>query len=397
MSESQAIRQDELMLGYSRFDGYSLMLQGLVLALMGLGLVMIYSAQGRVDRPPLHDAFFSTPAGKQLMFVSISLVMMVIFSWINYDWFRPGKTAFGSAGFWMLLLSLALLVAAYIPGLGMEINGARRWIKFGPVTFQPSEFAKIALMIYLTGKLSQPDFPRREFWRGLLPLSLVIGVVCGIVGKEDLGTAAVIATVGGLLLVAGGIQLWYLILPAIPAVLGFVYLVFAESYRLKRITSFLNPEADPRGAGYHAIQSLLAIAGGGWWGMGLGEGTQKYGYLPEDTTDFIFSIICEELGSAGGMAVLGIFMVFVIVGWMIFRQVKDNFGKLLVFGLLGVIGMQATINIAVATVSVPTKGIALPFISAGGSGLIFAGMAIGIVCSVNKYSQWNLLQDSSAE
>lgn len=394
MNEEQTIKHDDLMLGFFRYQGYALMLQGLVLALMGLGLVMIYSAQGRVDRPPLHEAFFTTPAGKQLVFVGISLLMIIIFSWINYDWFRPGETTLGSVGFWMLLLSVILLIGAYIPGIGMEINGARRWIKFGSFTFQPSEFAKIALMIYLAGKLSQSEFPRKEFLRGLLPLSLVVGLICGIVGKEDLGTAAVIAAVSGLLLVAGGIQLWYLILPAIPAILMFVYLILSEGYRVQRITSFLNPEADPQGSGYHAIQSLLAIAGGGWWGMGLGEGTQKYGYLPEDTTDFIFSIICEELGSVGGMAVLGIFMVFVIVGWLIFRHVKDDFGKLLVFGLMGVIAMQATINIAVATVSVPTKGIALPFVSAGGSGLIFAGMAIGIVCSVNKYSQWNLLKDS---
>ena len=159
---------------------------------------------------------------------------------------------------------------------------------------------------------------------------------------------------------------------------------------MRRITAFLAPEADPRGSGYHAIQSLIAIGDGGWFGMGLGEGLQKYGYLPEDTTDFIYSIICEELGAVGGFAVLAIFAVLVMVGWRIYRHVEDPFGRLLVVGLLGTIGLQAAINIAVATVSMPTKGIALPFVSAGGSGLIFAAIAIGMVCSVNRYSEWNL-------
>jgi cell division protein FtsW len=384
------MKNNELILSISRYDGLSLVLEGLVLALMGLGLVMIYSAQGQVDTPPLHDTFFNTPAGKQLIFAGAAVLVMVVFSWLNYDWIRPGDRTILNLGFFLLLVSVVLLAMVYVPKIGMEINGARRWIKLGPVTFQPSEFAKIAVVLFLAGLMSKPEYPREKFFKGLIPLCLVIGVICGLIAKEDLGTAAVIAGVSGLLFLAAGFRVWHLFILAIPAILAFGYFIIMEPYRILRITTFLNPEADPRGAGYHAIQSLIAIGDGGWFGMGLGEGVQKYGYLPEDTTDFIYSIICEELGAVGGMAVLGIFMVFVLTGWLIYRHVQDEFGRLLVFGFISVIGLQAAINIAVATVSMPTKGIALPFVSAGGSGLVFAAISVGIACSVNRYSAWNM-------
>ena len=360
------------------------MLQGLVVALMGLGLVMIYSAQGRVDKPPMQEEFFNSQATKQMTFVLVSLVMMVIFSRIDYRVFGWKGTALQSAGVWMVALAVVLLVAVMI--FGQEVNGAKRWIKIGGVTFQPSEFAKLAVVVFLAGRLSDPEYPRWEFWRGLLPLCAVIGVVSGLVAKEDLGTGAVIALVCGLMLLAGGATIWHLLLPALIAIAGFIGFIIYEPYRLKRIVSFRDLWADPEGANYHAIQSLVAIATGGWWGLGIGEGIQKYGYLPEDTTDFIFSISSEELGMAGGLTVLGIFMVFVVVGWLIYRRAADDFGRMLVFGLIGMLGLQAAINVAVATVSVPTKGIALPFVSAGGSGLIFAALGIGLVCSVSRNS-----------
>lgn len=369
-----------------RVRGYALMLQGLVLALMGLGMVMIYSAQGRVDRPPMADDFLSSAASKQFMFAAMSVVLMAVFSRVDYQWFRAREQVFHSGAAWMLVLAVVFLIAVYIPGIGLKINGARRWMHFGPVTFQPSEFAKIALVIFLASKLTDPNYPKHSFFRGLVPLCLVIGLVCGLIGKEDLGTAALIAMVGGLMLLVGGVRLWHLLVPAIPGLLGFVGLILTASYRVKRITTFRNPWADPQGAGYHAIQSLIAIAGGGWWGQGIGEGLQKYGYLPEDTSDFIFSIIAEELGIVGGMTVLGFFAVIMIMGLLVYRQAKDDFGRMLVFGIVSTIGLQAVINVAVATVSMPTKGIALPFVSAGGSGLLFSAVAVGLVCSVSRHS-----------
>jgi cell division protein FtsW len=366
------------------------MIQGLVLALMGIGLVMIYSAQGRVDKPPTIGDIYGSPASKQLAFAATSVLLMAIFSRVDFQWFRARESLFRSVSFWLVVAAVGLLIAVHIPGIGLKINGARRWMKFGPITFQPSEFAKLAIVVFLAGKLSDPNFRKKEFFRGLVPIALVIGLVCALIGMEDLGTAAVIALVSGLMLLAGGMRIWHLVLPAIPGLLGFVYLIIAEPYRLKRVTSFLDIWKDPQGANYHPIQSLIAIATGGWWGMGLGEGLQKYGYLPEDTSDFIYSIVCEELGMAGGMTLLAIFLVLVTVGWLIYRQAQDDFGKLLVFGLVSTIGFQAAMNVAVVTVCMPTKGIALPFVSAGGSGLLFSAIGIGIICSVSRYSQYKL-------
>jgi cell division protein FtsW len=371
-------------------NGYSLMLQGVVLALMGIGLVMIYSAQGRVDRLPTLSDFLNSPVCKQLGFAGVSVILMAVFSRIDFKWFGTRENLFRSVSFWMVVGAVGLLVAVHVPGIGLKINGARRWLKLGPVTFQPSEFAKLAIVVFLAGKLSDLNFPKKEFFRGLVPVALVIGIISALVGKEDLGTAAVIALVSGLMLVVGGMRLWHLVLPAIPGLLGFVYLIIAEPYRLKRVTAFLDIWKETQGANYHPIQSLIAISSGGWWGLGLGEGLQKYGYLPEDTSDFIYSIICEEMGMAGGMTILAIFLVLVVVGWLIYRQAQNDFGKLLVFGIISTIGFQAAMNVAVVTVCMPTKGIALPFVSAGGSGLVFAAVAVGLICSVSRYSQYDL-------
>jgi cell division protein FtsW len=370
-----------------RYDGHSLLLQGLTIALMGLGIVMIYSAQWRVDKLSELETFWASPASKQILYATIGLVLMLIFSRIDYRIFYPDSERAKSIGLWFLVIAIASLILVYVPKIGIEINGAKRWVKLGGFTFQPSEFAKLAMVIFLATKLADADFPRKSFFRGLVPVSLLIGVVCGLIGKEDLGTAAVIAMVCGLMLITGGIKLWHLILPTIPGIMGFIYLIIAEPYRMKRVVSFMNIWDDPRGANYHPIQSLIAIATGNWWGLGLGEGIQKYGYLPEDTTDFIFSILCEEVGMIGGVSILLMFIVLIIVGWRIFRNVPDEFGKLMVFGLICMIGLQAVMNVAVVTVSMPTKGIALPFVSAGGSGLIFAAISIGIICSVSRFSE----------
>ena len=205
-----------------------------------------------------------------------------------------------------------------------------------------------------------------------------------MIGKEDFGTAALIAVVSGLVLITGGARLWHLILFALPGAAMFAALIIEKPYRLRRITAFMDIWSDPQDSGYHAIQSLVAIGNGGWWGAGLGKGIQKYGYLPEDTTDFIFSIVCEELGFLGAVLVIALLATLVWCGWRIFHRCGDGLGKLLTFGIVGTIALQAAMNIAVATVSVPTKGIALPFVSAGGSGLIFSAMALGLVCSVAR-------------
>ncbi|HEY3242969.1 MAG TPA: FtsW/RodA/SpoVE family cell cycle protein, partial [Phycisphaerae bacterium] len=219
-------------------------------------------------------------------------------------------------------------------------------------------------------------------FRTVLFGAAAIGICAGLVGIEDFGTAALLAAVGGLMLLAGGARLAHLALLALPGLAAFAYLLIAKPYRLERLTAFRNIWADPRGQGYHAIQSLATIASGGWFGRGLGNGVQKFGYLPEARTDFIFSVICEETGLFGAFVVMLLFAGLVWLGIACVRAAPTALGRLLALGITLLIGLQAAMNVAVVTVAAPTKGIALPLVSAGGSGILFLGAAIGLAASV---------------
>ena len=376
------VRKKKLMIGKRELQSEILLMQGIAVLLMGVGVVMIYSAQGRIGVES--SGFWNSPAGKQIVFAFIGIVLMSIVSRMNTDVLRLKKSIIRWSGLWILLASLAVLLCVYVPGIGLKVNNARRWLKIGAISFQPSEIVKFATVIFLAGLLSSPKFNVRSFFKGLVPVIIVLGVICGIIGREDLGTSALIALVGGLMLIAGGAKYWQMLVPVIPAIGGFVYMIIKKPYRLERIMTFMNIWKDPQGSGYHPIQSLISIADGGWFGKGLGLGIQKYGYLPEDTTDFIFSIICEELGIIGGVLIIGLIVWLMIICWRIYRSAEDDFSRLLIFGLGCIIGLQSAMNIAVATVSIPTKGIALPFVSAGGSGLICFAIAIGIISAVGK-------------
>jgi cell division protein FtsW len=363
---------------------YSGLIKSVMLALMAFGVVMIYSAGARVDVEPETFAWLTNAPSKQAVFAAVAFLAMLPVSRLDYRWLGYRGRLLTWPGLYLLVVAIVLLAAVYVPGVGMEINGARRWVRFGPISFQPSEFAKYALVIFLAGLLSWRDYPRTHFFRGLMPLCIAAGVVCGLVGKEDLGTAVLIALVAGVMLIAGGVRILHVTLTVMPAAAaGFVYMTWVKPHRMERLAAFTNIWSGSEAA-YHPLQSLIAIASGGWLGMGLGEGMQKYGYLPEDTSDFIFSIICEELGLPGAFLVISLVAALIWSGRQIFRQTGEPLGKLLCFGVTAMIGVQAVMNIAVATVSVPTKGIALPFVSAGGSGLIFSALALGLVCSVAR-------------
>ncbi len=371
----------------TRLQSDILLIKGISILLMGIGVVMIYSAQGRIGRNESVSGFWNTPAGKQVIFAFIGIILMQMTSYINIDKLKFKEHLLKWLGLWIMAGAILILLCVYIPGIGLEVNNARRWIKIGTISFQPSEIVKFATIIFLCGLLSNENFNIRNFFTGLIPIIIVLGIICGIIGKEDLGTSALIALVGALLLIASGAKIWHLFIPAMPAIAGFCYMIIKKPYRLKRITTFLNIWEDPQGSGYHAIQSLISIADGSWLGTGLGLGVQKYGYLPEDTTDFIFSVICEEFGMIGGIFIIALFICIIVLCWRIYRSIEDKFSRLLIFGLTSIIGFQAAMNIAVATVSVPTKGIALPFISAGGSGLICFSIAIGLISSTVKYAE----------
>ena len=350
----------------------------LVLALMALGTVMVYSAGQGV--PATASNYYFT---RHLVFIPAALAALAVGAWLPYR--RLNRRWIALA---VLALVVAMLVLVLVPGIGEVRNSARRWfvVPAGPIqiSIQPSEFAKVGLMVFLAWLLARPGSEPRDFRRTFLPAMGAIGLVCALIAKEDFGTAALIGIVGTLVVLIGGCRWWH-VLPVVPmAALGVWATVLRVPYRLERLTSFLNPWEHMEGAGWHTVQSLLAIGRGGLFGVGLGAGIQKYGYLPEDTTDFIFAVLCEEMGILGGILVIGIFGVFVWRAGRVVRRAPDPFGFLLASGLLLLIALQAVMNIGVVTGALPAKGIGLPFVSYGGSGLVMMSLAAGLLASVAR-------------
>lgn len=347
--------------------------------LLGIGAVMTYSATAGSERPLSLDDWWKSQAIRQLVYVLGGLITMLVMSRIPYRIWTRGR---GLPALFLLLAALGATLLVLVPGMGHEAKGATRWVKLGPVNFQPSEMMKLALPVFLaTWMVCKVDV--RKFWSGFLPAAGIIGLSVGAVGLEDFGTAALLAAVGGALLVVGGARWWHVFLMVMPAVPAFLYLLHSRAHRMKRLTTFLNIWEDPQGDGYQAIQSLCTIASGGWWGRGLGKGFVK-GYLPEARSDFIFAVICEELGAVGAFAVIGLLLVLLWQGAVVIRRCGDPMGQLLAFAMVLVLGMQAVMNIAVVTVSVPTKGISLPLVSAGGTGVLFLGMLVGVLANIAR-------------
>jgi cell division protein FtsW len=289
---------------------------------------------------------------------------------------------------WLVLTAAACCVLVLIPHVGMQINGARRWLKIGPIQIQPSELAKWAAVLFLAAWLAKPPVDMNKFFTGFVPTLIPIVLLCLLVVIQDFGTAALIGVCALTMLIAGRGKTWHLLLVIPPALLAGFWFVHHEPYRWRRMTAFLNPYASPDREGYHMIQSLLSFSTGGVTGRGLGNGIQKLGYLPEDTTDFIFAVICEELGLFGALFTMAMYLGIIFVAWQIIRQKRDShrgaLGAMLAFGVASMLGLQAAINMAVATVSVPTKGLSLPLVSAGGTGLVITAAALGLMYSVAR-------------
>jgi len=370
----------------SRPTPCSTMICIVALALLSLGVVMVFSASASLTAPSITENVWKNAAVRQAAYSLAALVVLLITSLCSYEVWRFRAGGVFQPGIYLMAVTLAFLTFVLV--FGEERHGARRWLSLGPSSlglgFQPSEVAKLAEVIFLAGYAAFIGPRIRKFWFGLLPALCVLGLTCGLVGKEDLGTAVLLASVGGCILLAAGARIWHLILLSLPGIAGFIYLIKEEPYRVGRLTSFLDPYADPLGKGYHQIQSLITIASGGWWGRGLGCGIQKYGYLPEGRNDFIFAVICEELGIVGGLAVIALFGMLLWHGRKAVQVASTDFGRLLALGATLTIGLQAAMNIAVVTVSIPTKGIALPLVSAGGSGVILLGFLVGLLVNVAR-------------
>lgn len=285
----------------------------------------------------------------------------------------------------MALVGVMALV--YMPGIGKTVNGAHRWIAvpgMSGLSFQPSEIAKWGMCVAVAWYAARRGAGLGSFMSGLLPGLVASGGVAGFIILEDLGTGMLVGMVACLVLVAGGARVWHFMLMVPLAVLGLVTAIVTSPYRVTRIMTFLDPYQDPQGDGYHMIQSMLAVAGGGGFGRGLGHGLQKFGYLPEDQTDFLFAIICEELGIAGAGVVVGLFAVLIWSGMTIAAREREPMLKLLALSVTATVGLQALINLAVVTGLGPTKGIALPLVSSGGTGWILTALSLGLVISIDR-------------
>jgi cell division protein FtsW len=352
-----------------------------VLALLAFGLLMVQSASTSVTADPKFQ--WSALGMKDLMFVGLSIPTFFIVGRINYEWFgRQRESLFRSPVLWVFVLSAGACALVLVPHIGSSVNGARRWLKLGPVQIQPSELAKWAAVLFMAHWLTRPKASLNRFFLDFLPTLVPIGILCLLVVIQDFGTAALIMLCALTMLLAGKVKLRHIVVMVVPVLAAAGWFILHKEYRVRRITAFMHPWDNPQGEGYHMIQSLLCFSTGGVFGKGLGNGIQKLGYLPEDTTDFIFAVISEELGLFGALLTVALYMGILYVAWQVIRQKRDDFGRMLAFGIGAMIGLQAAINIAVATVSVPTKGLSLPLISAGGSGLIITCGALGLLYSI---------------
>jgi cell division protein FtsW len=349
-----------------------------VAALVSLGMVMVFNVSyfpgGDDFGDPLH--FFR----KHLVSIAIGIALCVAMM-------RVGSDRHRALAYPLLAVSVVAMLLVLVPGIGTVRSGARRWLPLGPLTFQPSELAKFALVLYLARSLARRGEGVREFWRGIVPHCLVVGVLAALCLLEpDFGTVALCGLLLVMMLFAAGARLWHLGLFATAAVPALAVIAIMEPYRLKRLTSFLDCRQDALGDGFQLCQALIAFGSGGLWGVGLGQGQQKMYYLPAAHTDFIFSVIGEELGLIGAGAVLALFAVVAARGLRIAARHPDDFGSLLAFGLTALIVVQALLNFGVALGALPTKGLTLPFVSYGGSAMMVSLAEVGVLLGLARES-----------
>lgn len=348
-----------------------------IVGLLAMGIIMVFSSSAVSAHVNFQDSYYFLK--RQILWASLGLIAMLCMMNLDYHfWKRLSKPFF--------LFTLVLLVLVLIPGLGKVVNGARRWLGFGAYTLQPSELAKLSMAIFSADYLARNQENVSKFMKGIVPILLILLLIFALILREpDLGTALSISGMVFVLLYAAGAKLSHLYSLGFVGVVGIVAAIVAEPYRLKRLFAFSDPWADPLDTGYHIIQSLYALGTGGLFGVGLGRSREKFLYLPEPHTDFIFAIIGEELGLLGTVTVLLLFFLFAWRGFRIAIAAPDIYGSMLATALTIMIVMQALMNIAVVTASMPVTGIPLPFLSFGGSALIFNLAGVGILLNISRY------------
>lgn len=350
------------------------------LILCGLGLVFIYSASSYNGEVNYSDSFFFVK--KQAVGLVLGVVSMVLISRFNYNKLIKLR-------WWVIGISVALLVLVFVPFISINANGARRWIGFGPLSIQSSEVAKFGFVIFASAYMSM-NYKKMKTFKGITPVILAGGLICLLILAEpNLSVTLCVGMVMLLMLLIGGIRIKHFLFLLIPAFALVPILIIIEPYRFNRLVAFINPWANPLSEGFQLIQSLYSLGAGGLFGLGLFNSRQKYLFLPFSESDFIFSIIGEELGFFGAICLLGIYLAVIIIGYKIALSAKDRFGAYLAFGITSVISCQLLINVAVVTGSIPPTGIPLPFISFGGSSLVVFLSAIGILLNISKQADLN--------
>ncbi|SDY76006.1 cell division protein FtsW [Evansella caseinilytica] len=348
-----------------------------MLCLLTIGLIMVYSASAVWAEHNFDDSFFFLK--RQLFFAVLGIVSMLFMTNVDYwTWRKFTKT--------IMLTCFLLLVIVLIPGVGLVRGGARSWLGVGAFSIQPSEFMKIAMIFFLAKYLSDSHKYVTTIKRGLFPTLGVVIIAFGLIMLQpDLGTGMVMVLTSVVIIFVAGAQVKHFVVLGFIGLAGLVGLIASAPYRLQRVVSFLDPWQDPLGSGFQIIQSLYAIGPGGFLGLGLGASRQKYFYLPEPQTDFIFAILSEELGFLGGAFVLACFAVLLWRGLRIALYAPDLYGSLLATGIIGMIAIQVMINIGVVIGLMPVTGITLPLISYGGSSLTLMLTSIGVLLNISRH------------
>ncbi len=349
-----------------------------------------------------------TLLGKQSQFAAVAIIALIIGACIPIERLsRMGGLV--SPVPWILAAILCSLLLTFTP-LGVTMHGAQRWIRIGPLQFQPSEVAKWGLPFIIAWHCVRHAPSMRRFTTGLLPPLVLAGLICGLIAKEDLGTAVLVMFVAVMMLLVAGARWWHILALLPVGLIAFVGLVLAEPYRVRRIMAFLDPFADAQDSGYQLVQSLGSIVTGGVAGVGFGNSVQKNGYLPETQTDFIFAIICEELGTFGAALLIALFAGLVLVCTQIVlgrstpaaikpdvaARAVPRFSRILGFGIVLTFGLQAAINLAVVTGLAPTKGIALPLVSRGGTGWILTAFSLGLIIAMDRRA-WRISREAGLD
>lgn len=354
-----------------------------VLILVCFGILMVYSASNYNAKLNYGNEYFYM--NKQIVGAIIGLVAMTVCFFVDYHKYKKWKNI-------ILIVSLVLLALVFVPGIGVSNNGATRWLQLPGFTIQPSEIAKFAFVIFAGAYLSQNYDVIKRFW-GILPVLAVGGIMCVLIMLEpNMSITMCVGITMLVLLFVGGVQFKHFAMMSVPIGALVPLLIVIEPYRLKRLLAFANPWENPKGEGYQLLQSLYSIGEGGIFGVGLFNSRQKYMFLPFSESDFIFSIICEELGLLGATVVIALFLTIITCGIRIAKRAKDRFGSLLASGITAIIASQVLINIAVVSGSIPPTGVPLPFVSAGSTSLVVFMASIGVLMNIDKQSRRCVIQ-----